>query len=220
MSSPGYVNSTRRAFGVDCLSQLVTRKTLRHLRHDHRPLGIVIGTLALIGATCLGSSAFWTSARPFGVLLDPSGKFDLPPGLVELGDRLEFRPIRVQPSEIIVSAFEKGHYISALPAPQSGPASPSGSLLPLPSLVDGRRRVPFQPQRAIDSSRVGRQFAMGVEFANRGALGNRPGDPRQHQLLDDAVGARPGAPRTGGPSRKGRKWRRRPPVLVLIVSVP
>ncbi len=82
---------------------------------------------------------------------------DLPPNF------LEFRAIRVQASEIIESAFEKGHYISALPAPQPGPVGSSGPFLPLPSLAGERRRVPLQPQRAADSSRVGRRRAWQAE---------------------------------------------------------
>ena len=55
---------------------------------------------------------------------------------------------------------------------------------------------------AVDVVQVQRQLAMGVEFANRGALGQRPGDPRQHQLLDDAVGARPARAEQAVPAEK------------------
>ena len=55
---------------------------------------------------------------------------------------------------------------------------------------------------AVDVVQVQRQLAMGVEFANRGALGQRPGDPGQHELLDDAVGARPARPEQAVPAEK------------------
>ena len=55
---------------------------------------------------------------------------------------------------------------------------------------------------AVDVVQVQRQLAMGVEFANRGALGQRSCDPRQHQLLDDAVGARPARPEQAVPAEK------------------
>ena len=41
---------------------------------------------------------------------------------------LEFRPVRVQASEIIESSFEKGHNISALPAPP-GPNAPPRTVI-------------------------------------------------------------------------------------------
>ena len=109
---------------------------------------------------------------------------------------LEFRPIRLQASEIIEAAFAKGHYISALPAPWSGPAGPSARLLPLPSLVGERRRVPLQPQRAVDFSRVGRRRAWQAE---------RPRPPGIVQDADLQVVQRPPDPVRAHPVPVGRQ---------------